>query len=157
MVGLELGADDYVVKPFSPRELVARVKSVLRRASADPRQDAGGTLWFDGVAINPLTRTVNVNGAAVQLTAKEFDLLFHLALHRGQVFTRSQLMGPGLGLRVRRRSQHRHGPHKAVAGESRKRPGAAPVDQDGLGRRLQVRGVTRWRRSIVEPWSRGWC
>ena len=92
VVGLELGADDYVVKPFSPRELVARVKSVLRRASADPRQDAGGTLWFDGVAINPLTRTVNVNGAAVQLTAKEFDLLFHLALHRGQVFTRSQLM-----------------------------------------------------------------
>ena len=92
VVGLELGADDYVVKPFSPRELVARVKSVLRRASADPRQDAGGTLWFDGVAINPLTRTVNINGAAVQLTAKEFDLLFHLALHRGQVFTRSQLM-----------------------------------------------------------------
>ena len=92
VVGLELGADDYVVKPFSPRELVARVKSVLRRASADPRQDAGGTLWFDGVAINPLTRTVNINGAAAQLTAKEFDLLFHLALHRGQVFTRSQLM-----------------------------------------------------------------
>ena len=92
VVGLELGADDYVVKPFSPRELVARVKSVLRRASADPRQDAGGTLWFDGVAINLLTRTVNINGAAVQLTAKEFDLLFHLALHRGQVFTRSQLM-----------------------------------------------------------------
>ena len=92
VVGLEMGADDYVVKPFSPRELVARVKSVLRRASADPRQDAGGTLRFDGVAINPLTRTVNVNGAAVQLTAKEFDLLFHLAAHRGQVFTRSQLM-----------------------------------------------------------------
>ena len=92
VVGLEMGADDYVVKPFSPRELVARVKSVLRRASTDPRQDAGGTLRFDGVAINPLTRTVNVNGAAVQLTAKEFDLLFHLAAHRGQVFTRSQLM-----------------------------------------------------------------
>ena len=92
VVGLELGADDYVVKPFSPRELVARVKSVLRRSSSGPTQAVGGTLHFDGLIINPQTRAVSAHGTDARLTGKEFDLLFFLASHAGQVFTREQLM-----------------------------------------------------------------
>ena len=93
IVGLSLGADDYVVKPFSPRELVARVGAVLRRAGEDP---SGGTkertLAFDGLEIDPNTREVTVRGAPATLTAREFDLLHHLASHPRRVFTRDQLM-----------------------------------------------------------------
>ncbi|MCA1728610.1 MAG: response regulator transcription factor [Actinobacteria bacterium] len=93
IVGLGLGADDYVVKPFSPRELVARVGAVLRRAGEDP---SGGskerTLEFDGLEIDPNTREVTVQGAPTTLTAREFDLLHHLASHPRRVFTRDQLM-----------------------------------------------------------------
>lgn len=92
IVGLEIGADDYVVKPFSPRELVARIKSVLRRTAAGPVQSMGGTLRFGGCTINPQTRVMSSNDREVQLTSKEFDLLFFLASHSGQVFTREQLM-----------------------------------------------------------------
>jgi len=93
IVGLELGADDYVVKPFSPRELVARIKAVLRRATGDGAKDEmGDALRFPGLLINPRTRVVEVNGVAATLTAKEFDLLYFLASHAGQVFTREQLM-----------------------------------------------------------------
>ena len=92
VVGLELGADDYMVKPFSPRELVARVRSVLRRAVSGPAQASGGALRFDGLTINPQTRAVVVSEREAHLTAKEFDLLFFLASHAGQVFTRAQLM-----------------------------------------------------------------
>ena len=93
IVGLELGADDYVVKPFSPRELVARIKAVLRRATGDGAKDElGEALRFPGLLINPRTRVAEVNGAAATLTAKEFDLLYFLAAHAGQVFTREQLM-----------------------------------------------------------------
>ena len=93
LVGLSLGADDYVVKPFSPRELVARVGAGLRRASEDP---SGGTkertLAFDRLEIDPNTREVTVRGVLAALTALEFDLLHHLASHPRQVFTREQLM-----------------------------------------------------------------
>ena len=93
LVGLSLGADDYVVKPFSPRELVARVGAVLRRVSEDP---SGGTkertLVFDRLEIDPNTREVTVRGVLAALTALEFDLLHHLASHPRQVFTREQLM-----------------------------------------------------------------
>jgi len=93
LVGLSLGADDYVVKPFSPRELVARVGAVLRRVSEDP---SGGTkertLVFDRLEIDPNTREVTVRGVPAALTALEFDLLHHLASHPRQVFTREQLM-----------------------------------------------------------------
>ena len=93
IVGLEVGADDYMVKPFSPRELVARIKAVLRRAAA-PAPVAGSNelLRFNGMVINPRTRTVEVNGTGASLTAKEFDLLYFLASHPAQVFSRDQLM-----------------------------------------------------------------
>ena len=92
VVGLELGADDYVVKPFSPRELVARVKSVLRRATMEPGHLAGETLRFGELEINPRTRVVTANGKQAAVTGKEFDLLLFLASQPGQVFTREQLM-----------------------------------------------------------------
>lgn len=89
VLGLELGADDYVVKPFSPRELVARVRSVLRRARPQPD---GGVLEFDGLRIDVTAREVAVGERPVELTAKEFDLLAHLATHPRQVFSRNQLL-----------------------------------------------------------------
>jgi DNA-binding response OmpR family regulator len=89
VLGLELGADDYVVKPFSPRELVARVRSVLRRSGA-PTGTA--VLTFDDLSIDLAAREVRVGGDVVALTAKEFDVLAHLASHPRQVFSRAQLL-----------------------------------------------------------------
>jgi len=90
IVGLELGADDYVTKPFSPRELAARVRTVLRRSTAPP--PAGGRLVFDGLVLDARSRDVELDGRPLQLTAKEFDLLFFLASNPRQVFSRDQLM-----------------------------------------------------------------
>jgi DNA-binding response OmpR family regulator len=89
VAGLELGADDYVVKPFSPRELTARVRSVLRRAM--PRPDSA-RLTFDRLTIDPASREVTVDGNLVDLTAREFDLLAFLASSPRQVFSRGQLL-----------------------------------------------------------------
>ena len=89
VLGLELGADDYVVKPFSPRELVARVRSVLRRAQAP----AGtSVMQFDDLVVDTAAREVRVADQVVALTAKEFDVLVHLAAHPRQVFSRAQLL-----------------------------------------------------------------
>jgi two-component system, OmpR family, response regulator ResD len=90
LVGLRAGADDYVVKPFSPLELVARVDAVLRRS--ERRDDAREPIRVDGLEIDPGTRRVSVHGREVELTAREFDLLHFLAQHPGQVFSRDQLM-----------------------------------------------------------------
>ena len=92
IVGLELGADDYVVKPFSPRELVATIKTVLRRSQSGPSPALGGALRFNGCSIFPESRSVVMAGGPVQLTGKEFDLLLFLASNPGRVFTREQLM-----------------------------------------------------------------
>lgn len=89
VTGLELGADDYVVKPFSPRELVARVRSVMRRSVSRP---PGAALDFDGLEIDMQRRTVAVAGRPVELTAREFDLLAFLASNAPQVFTRADLL-----------------------------------------------------------------
>lgn len=89
ILGLELGADDYVVKPFSPRELVARVRTVLRRARPIPEVER---IEFDRLAIDVPSREVTVDGSSVPLTAKEFDLLAYLAAHPRQVFSRAQLL-----------------------------------------------------------------
>jgi DNA-binding response OmpR family regulator len=93
VVGLELGADDYVSKPFSPREVVARVGAVLRRtANGGVASDGAGTLRFDGLEIDPRTREVTAAGRSVQLTPKEFELLFFLASNPRTVFSRYELL-----------------------------------------------------------------
>jgi DNA-binding response OmpR family regulator len=91
LVGLGMGADDYVTKPFSPREVTARVAAVLRRA--EPRRIGDNeALRFNDLRINPKSRTVGDGRGQIRLTSLEFDLLFHLARHPGQVFTRDQLL-----------------------------------------------------------------
>ncbi len=93
IAGLELGADDYVTKPFSPRELVTRVKVVLRRAGDNTKDDEQQiALDFESLRIDPKTRQVVVSEQPATLTAKEFDLLWFMANHPGQVFTRDQLL-----------------------------------------------------------------
>lgn len=91
LAGFELGVDDYVVKPFSTRELVARVKAVLRR-SASLAEASEKPLEFPHLHIDPLRRTVLLDGQAIALTAREFDLLWLFARHPQQVFTREQLL-----------------------------------------------------------------
>ncbi|MBB5871140.1 DNA-binding response OmpR family regulator [Allocatelliglobosispora scoriae] len=90
IVGLELGADDYVTKPFSPRELVARLKAVLRRSGTTTEPDRSRALG--GVHLDPSTRVVTVDGTPVVLTATEFDLLSHLMTRPGRVFSREELL-----------------------------------------------------------------
>jgi DNA-binding response OmpR family regulator len=95
VLGLEIGADDYLTKPFSIMELLARVKAILRRIkSLGHGRDvaASDTIHAGDLTIDPIRRTVHLNGEPVDLTAREFDLLLHFAQHQGHVFTRSQLL-----------------------------------------------------------------
>jgi DNA-binding response OmpR family regulator len=98
IAGLEMGADDYVVKPFSPQELVSRVKAVLRRTRGPAPAIVEQALMFDDLSIDPRTRLVLVNGKEKSLTSKEFDLLWMLARHPRQVFNRDQLLDLVWGL-----------------------------------------------------------
>lgn len=91
IAGLEMGADDYIVKPFSPQELVSRVRAVLRRSRVS-HSIAGPPLSYDDVHIDPATRIVTIRGEEKVLTAKEFDILWELASHPRQVLTRNQLL-----------------------------------------------------------------
>jgi two-component system alkaline phosphatase synthesis response regulator PhoP len=95
IVGLESGADDYVTKPFNPRELVARVRAVLRRAHAETASSR--VIQIGALAIDPRAHLVEVAGQPVYLTPTEFDLLRVLAEHQGQALTRLELIEAGLG------------------------------------------------------------
>jgi two-component system alkaline phosphatase synthesis response regulator PhoP len=93
VLGLEFGADDYVTKPFSPRELVARVKAVLRRTSKDKKEDESeGVIYGGGITINPHTREVAVNREIIDLTPKEYALLELLMKNEGRAFSREYLL-----------------------------------------------------------------
>jgi DNA-binding response OmpR family regulator len=95
VLGLEIGADDYVTKPFSIRELMARVKAIFRRIDelqSDRRQDKQSLIQAADLVIDSQRRTVSLGDRTIDLTAKEFDLLLHFARHAGRVFTRSQLL-----------------------------------------------------------------
>lgn len=95
VLGLEIGADDYVTKPFSVQELVARVKAIFRRCSAiqrDAERSDSEVLHYDGLSMDLARRRVSVDGCDVELTAKEFDLLHYFVHHPGRVYTRAQLL-----------------------------------------------------------------
>jgi two-component system, OmpR family, alkaline phosphatase synthesis response regulator PhoP len=92
IIGLEVGADDYMTKPFNPRELVARIKSILRRATTERRDAETAELRHGDLVINSGRREVKVGDIEIQLAPKEFDLLWELLDHRGIVLTRDQLL-----------------------------------------------------------------
>ena len=92
IIGLEVGADDYMTKPFNPRELVARVKSILRRAAPERRKSESDEIQHGELAINAGKREVHVGDEEIRLAPKEFDLLWELLDHRGIVLTRDQLL-----------------------------------------------------------------
>ena len=91
VLGLELGADDYVVKPFDAKELVARVKAVLRRYE-NKESDTSKQIVYPNLAVNPSTYTVTYHGETLELPPKEFELIYYLANHPNRVFTREQLL-----------------------------------------------------------------
>jgi DNA-binding response OmpR family regulator len=92
VLGLELGADDYVVKPFSSRELISRIRAVLRRASRGAPSTPGGPIEVGELRLDPGSRTVELAGKPLEVTRKEFDLLAELMAKPGQVVTREDLM-----------------------------------------------------------------
>ncbi|MEA2702236.1 MAG: two-component system, OmpR family, alkaline phosphatase synthesis response regulator PhoP [Actinomycetota bacterium] len=99
VLGLEIGADDYLVKPFSPRELVARVRAVLRRTDGRPADD-DAPFTVGEIVVDPSRRRITVAGRAVELTATEFELVAHMARQPGRVFTRAQLLDVIHGIAV---------------------------------------------------------
>ena len=104
IVGLELGADDYITKPFNPRELAARARAVLRRSTAGQNPSSrpapaatGQTIQVGGLVVNPAGRTACLHGRALELSPREFDLLWTFARHRGQALSREQLLEQAWG------------------------------------------------------------
>ncbi len=142
IAGLELGADDYVAKPFSPRELTARVKAVLRRTSGPlaPALPNESELVAGDVRVDTEAHCASVRGEPVALTAREYELLVHLMRHPAARLPPRGASRRGLGIRVRRRLD-RDSPRAAASREDREGPGRAAAHLHGVGIRLQVRTV----------------
>jgi two-component system alkaline phosphatase synthesis response regulator PhoP len=138
IIGLEVGADDYMTKPFNPRELVARVKSILRRSAPAERKESAQIRHGD-LLVDSGRREAFVGEDEIQLAPKEFDLLWELLDHRGLVLTRDQLL-------ERRRHTDRRRPRPAAAPEARRRV----ADRHRLGCRLQGRTVAGFGERRVE-------
>ena len=145
VVGLELGADDYVTKPFSSRELVARMRAVLRRRG-EPDEVAESALESGPVRMDVDRHVVTVRGGTVQLPLKEFELLQVLLRNADRVLTRMQLIDRVLGRRLRGRHQDAGRAHQAAAGQDRGRPRPAAAHRDGTRPRVQIR-ISRLRES----------
>ncbi len=129
VLGLDLGADDYITKPFRLRELISRMKAVLRRRG--PVEAGDRTLTCGDVTVFTQQVKVYKNGREVLLTALEYRLLLTLILNQGRVLTRSQILGQHLGCgRGFRQRQHANGLHQAPAREARGRPAEPGADQD---------------------------
>ena len=92
VLGLEFGADDYIVKPFSAREVIARIKAVLRRTSAAPEEATAQTIRMDGLEISLSNYEVRIGGKQIDFTPKEVEILYLLASHPGRVFDREQIL-----------------------------------------------------------------
>ena len=140
IVGLELGADDYVTKPFSPRELAARVRTVLRRAA--PATDERERFAFGDIEIDTRTREVHKAGQELRLTAKEFDLLTFLAEQPSPGLRPRPADEPRLGLRGSARHGHGDGARQAPPREDRDRALRAAPSPDRVGRRLPPGAVS---------------
>ena len=135
VVGLEHGADDYVTKPFSPRELVLRVESVLRRVGE--RSSVRGAVTDGDLVVDSTEHAATLGGRRLALTAREFDLLRFFLSHPGQAFSRDELLAAGLGLVVRRPVDGDRA-RAPAAREGRDRPDPSRASRDGLGSRLPL-------------------
>ena len=134
VVGLELGADDYVPKPFSPRELLARLRAVLRRSQPSAVE---AEIVIGRVAIDVGARRVRVGGEPAELTGLEFDILLALARRPGRVVPRETLLARGGAQRRHGQRPHRRRARVAPAQEAGRRSAGAAPDQDGARRRLR--------------------
>ena len=137
VVGLELGADDYVTKPFSIRELLARVKAVLRRAQTLPKDQ--DSYAFGDVEVNLRSYQVMRGGNAVEFSSKEFDLLKHFLCHSGETLSRDRLARRGVGLREFSDDSDGRCSYRSHSPEARAGSGAAPLFSDGAWSGLQIR------------------
>ncbi len=147
VVGLELGADDYVTKPFSSRELVARIRAVLRRRS-EPEDLAPPTLEVGPVRMDVDRHVVSVRGGAVSLPLKEFELLELLLRNAGRVLDPDAAHRSDLGRGLRRRHQDARRSRQAAAVEDRAGSVGAATPGDGTRARLQVRTVTGYGDAV---------
>ena len=139
VVGLEVGADDYVTKPYRLRELVARMRAVLRRSPGDDAGELGPSAVSVGdVSLDPEEHTVVLRGEPLTLPLKEFELLHVLLANAGRVLPRDTLIDR-VGQRLRRRHQDARRPRQAAALEDRAGPGEPDADRDDPGARVQVR------------------